>query len=114
MAKKYKLHGEDGYVQDTDTMGVIPNIMDNMDYVKYKEWEALGNTPDAWKTKEELDAEKVTEQTNLEGQMAKVQAEIIACDSVSGIDMTKEKARLQTILDKQKEDHGTITASISA
>ena len=111
MAKKYKLHGEEGYVQDTGTMGVIPNSMDNMDYVKYKEWEVLGNTPDAWKTKEELDAEKASKKTSLEGEMARTQAEISACDSVSGIDMTKEKARLEAILAKKKTDHGAISIS---
>ena len=110
MAKKYKLHGEEGYIQDTETMGIIPNSMDNMDYVKYKEWEALGNTPDAWKTKEELDAEKASKKTNLEGEMARTQAEITACDSVSGIDMSKKKTRLQTLLAKHKTDHGSLSA----
>ena len=55
---KYKLHGEEGYVQNTETMGVIPDDPMNSDYQEYTKWLEEGNLPDPWKTTAELNAEK--------------------------------------------------------
>ena len=58
MSKRYKLHGPDGYVQDMRTMAIIPNDPQNRDWKKYQKWLARGNTPDPWKTEQEVIQEK--------------------------------------------------------
>lgn len=58
MVKRYRLHGTEGYVQDMETMGIIPNDPRNRDWRRYQKWLTEGNVPDPWKTKEELEEEE--------------------------------------------------------
>ena len=63
-----------------------------------------------WTQKELEDRAKAKRKIVLEGDMAKTQAEITACDNVSGIDMTQEKARLQAELDEKIAEHNSLSA----
>ena len=91
MAKKYKLHGEEGYVQNIETMGIIPNDPDNSDRQEYMEWAKI-NTPDPWKTKVELNVEKYAKE--IQDDIEKDETAAIKAKRAASITKLKAEGKL--------------------